>query len=109
MAKGCLNRQEVLLLGREEIVYLFDAVIRSRLDFLFATLEIVFGDLSILLQLLNGIHGVVTRLSDSHAGVLGMFAHQFNELLSPISGKLWEGKPDYVCLLYTSPSPRDRG
>ena len=89
-----LDREDLLLLGLQEVVDLLDFLVRQLLRFLQAAALVVLGDGLVLVELLDPIVALVAVAADLDARLLGHRMRLLRQVLAPILGQRRDRNPD---------------
>ena len=92
--RGSLKLHELLFLGAADLVDLLDVFVGQFLQVLFGLYLVVLGDLRVLLELLDIVHGVAADIADGHLGVLAVLAHLLGQFLTAFLRELGEDQSD---------------
>src|SRR5690606_10699179 len=88
--RGSGDGEQVLFLGGEVLIYLFDGLVGEGLDFFFGALGLVLGELGFF----DRFDGVAADVADLHAAFLGEAVGDLDEFLAAFAAHLGEGDAD---------------
>ena len=91
------DRHQFLVLLAAHLVDLFDVFVGEVLNVLFRLLLVVFGQLTLLLRLLDKVDRVAADIADGNLGVFAVFFDLFGQLFSALLGQLRENQADDFC------------
>src|SRR6185503_5396414 len=83
------NSEDFLFLRRKQLIDFRNRSVGRLLHLIGEPFLIVFGNLVILLELLDDIQPVATHMADRHLGGFGVFMRDFHQFLAPFLVELW--------------------
>src|SRR5207245_9761260 len=86
--------EQLPFLGGQHLVDLCDVVIGDPLEVLLLAAQVIFGDLTLALQVLHLVLHVAPDVSDGHPALLCPLTSHLDQLLAPVLGEGREGEPD---------------
>src|ERR1700735_2887437 len=97
--RALLDLQNFLFLDLGGLVDLLHVPVGQLLNLVVSPLVLVFGDLLVLEQRLDGLVAVAANVAQRHAMVLGDAVQALDELLAALLGEGRDGKPDQLAIV----------